>query len=415
MPTSEGVCVIGAGILGLAVARELGLRHPGLPVTVVDKESRVAAHQSGHNSCVVHAGLYYEPGSLKATLCRRGGSMLRDYCAEHAIRYDELGKVVVASSPAELPALRRIGERAERNGVPGLRFVDPVGLREIEPWAVGVAALHSPHTATVDFPAVCRRLADDVRESGGQVLLGQEVDGIRTAGEGVEVTLKTGPRRFAAVVACAGLGSDRVGRGGSARAPGGARVPGGAPGREVRIVPFRGEYWRLRGAARDRVRGLIYPVPDPRYPFLGVHLTRRFDGEVLVGPNAVMALAREGYRWRDVDLVDLAELARWPGLWRLARRHWRTGVREMRVSLSKRAFLTAAQRYVPSLAATDLARAASGVRAQAVGRDGSLVDDFVIDVHGPIVAVRNAPSPAATSSLAIAEYVADRVPVLGAA
>lgn len=394
---------MGAGILGLALARELGRRHPGLPVTVVEKEREVAAHQSGHNSCVVHAGLYYEPGSLKATLCRRGGSMLREYCSEHGIRYDELGKVVVASSEAELPALRRIGDRAERNGVPGLRFVDAAGLRELEPWAVGVAALHSPHTATVDFPSVCRRLADDVRDGGGEVLLGQEVEGVRPVGGGVEVSLASGPRRFVAAVACAGLGSDRVGR------------RNGAPEPKVRIVPFRGEYWRLRPAARERVRGLIYPVPDPRYPFLGVHLTRRFDGEVLVGPNAVMALAREGYRWRDVDLGDLADLARWPGLWRLARRHWRTGAREMAVSLSKRAFLASARRYVPSLTMTDLARASAGVRAQAVDRDGSLVDDFVIDVDGPVVAVRNAPSPAATSSLAIAEYVADRVPVLGAA
>jgi L-2-hydroxyglutarate oxidase len=394
--STDDVLVIGAGIVGLAVARELGLRRPGLAVTVVDKEPVVGAHQTGRNSGVVHAGLYYEPGSLKATLCRRGGALLKEYCAEHGIAYDEVGKVVVAAADAELPGLHRIAERAARNGVPDLRTVDAAGLREIEPWAAGVAAVHSPHTATVDYPAVCRQLAADVVATGGEVLLGQEVSGVRESASGVEVTLPGGPRRFGTVVACAGLGSDRI-----------ARDVGA--GRDLRIVPFRGEYWRLREPARDRVRGMIYPVPDPRYPFLGVHLTRRFDGEVLVGPNAVLALAREGYRWRDVDAADLADLARWPGMWRLARRHWRTGVREMTVSLSKRAFLAAARRYMPTLRAADLERGPAGVRAQAVGRDGSLIDDFVIDVSGALVAVRNAPSPAATSSLAIAEHVASVV------
>jgi len=396
-----GVCVIGAGILGLATARELARRHPGLPVTVVDKERVVGAHQSGHNSCVVHAGIYYEPGSLKATLCRRGGGLLKEYCAEHGIAFDEIGKLVVAAEDAELPRLHRIVDRATRNGVLDLRVVDAAGIEEIEPWAVGVAALHSPHTATVDFPGVCRQLAVDVVASGGEVLLGQQVTAVRETAGGVEVTLPGGPRTFDAVVACAGLGSDRV-------------APQAGSERDIRIVPFRGEYWRLTEAVRDRVRGLVYPVPDPRYPFLGVHLTRRHDGEVLVGPNAVLALAKEGYRWRDVDLGDLTELARWPGMWRLARQHWRTGVREMSVSLSKRAFTRAAARYMPSLTTADLVRADAGVRAQAVARDGSLLDDFVVDVSGAVVAVRNAPSPAATSSLAIAEHIADRVPVLHA-
>jgi (S)-2-hydroxyglutarate dehydrogenase len=396
-----GVCVIGAGIVGLATARELTRRYPGLRVTVVDKEPVVGAHQSGHNSCVVHAGLYYEPGSLKATLCRRGGALLREYCAEHGIVLDEIGKVVVAAEDGELPALRRIFDRATRNGVPDLRLVDAAGLAEIEPWTVGVAALHSPHTATVDFPAVCRRLAADVVDAGGEVLLGEKVTDVREGRGGVEVTLRSGRRVFDNVVACAGLGTDRI-----------ARRAGAV--RDVRIVPFRGEYWRLTGAARDHVRGLVYPVPDPRYPFLGVHLTRRHDGEVLVGPNAVLALAKEGYRWRNVNLGDLAELARWPGTWRLARQHWRTGVREMSVSLSKGAFTSAARRYVPSLTPADLARAEAGVRAQAVARSGALLDDFVVDVSGAVVVVRNAPSPAATSSLAIAEHIADRVPVVGA-
>ena len=364
-----------------------------------DQQRELAQHQTGRNSGVVHAGLYYEPGSLKATLCRRGGALLREYCQEHGIAYDAVGKVVVATRAAEVPGLDRIEQRARANGVPDLARVGPEGLSALEPHVVGVAALHSPHTATVDFRGVCRRLAADVREAGGEVAFGQEVVDVRDTGSGVHVELAGGERTFGSVIVCAGLGSDRVAR-------------GLGRGRDLRIVPFRGEYWRLVPPTRDRVAGMVYPVPDPRYPFLGVHLTRRFDGEVLVGPNAVMALAREGYRWRDVDGRDLLDLARFPGTWRMARRHWRTGVRETSVSLSKRAFLRAAQQYMPSLTSADLVRAAAGVRAQAVGRDGALLDDFVIDVSGGVVAVRNAPSPGATSSLAIAEYVADRVPVL---
>lgn len=394
----QGLAVVGAGIVGLAVARELTRRRPGLRVTVFEKEHDLALHQTGRNSGVVHAGLYYPPGSLKATLCRRGASLLREYCAEHAIAYQAVGKVVVALADGELARLASIEERARANGVPDLARVDAAGLREFEPDAVGVAALHSPHTATVDYRGVARRLAGDVRAAGGEVLFGRTVLDVRETASGVEVHLPDGVRRFGSVVVCAGLGGDRIAR-------------GLGRGADLRIVPFRGEYFRLRPPARDRVVGMIYPVPDPRYPFLGVHLTRRFDGEVLVGPNAVLALAREGYRWRDVDGSDLADLVRWPGTWALARRHWRTGVREMSASLSKRLFTRAAQAYMPSLEVADLIRADAGVRAQAVARDGALVDDFVIDVSGGVVAVRNAPSPAATSSLAIAEHVADRVPL----
>ena len=398
MDDEPGVCVVGAGIVGLATARELTLRHPGLRVTVLDKERAVGAHQTGHNSGVVHAGLYYEPGSLKATLCTRGRGLLREYAAERGVAYAELGKLVVAVSGDELPALERIEDRATRNGVPGLRRLDAAGLREVEPAATGVAALHSPHTAAVDYPAVCRALAADVAGAAGEVLLGRAVDEVRATAAGGQVRLAGGEvRRFDAVVVCAGLGSDRLARGlGTAR--------------DLRIVPFRGEYWGLAPGTRARP-GMIYPVPDPRYPFLGVHLTRRVDGEVLVGPNAVLALAREGYRWRDVDLRDLADLGRWPGTWRMAARNWRTGVRELSVSLSKRAYAAAARRYVPELGRADLVPAPAGVRAQAVDRRGSLLDDFAIDVEGAVVAVRNAPSPAATSSLAIAEHIAGLVPV----
>ncbi|GGO20960.1 hydroxyglutarate oxidase [Microbispora rosea subsp. aerata] len=388
--------IVGAGILGLAVAREMA--RAGAEVTVLEKEPRIAAHQTGHNSGVVHAGIYYQPGSLKATLCREGMAMLREYCAEHGLPYDEVGKLVVASTRAELPGLRRIAERARENGVPGIAELDAIGLREVEPHAVGVAAVHSPHTAITDFSAVARRLAADVAEAGGSVRLSRPVLAIKQSTDGVAVA--AGPERltFDRLISCAGLGTDRVAD--LARAGG-----------DVRIVPFRGEYYRLAGPARDLVRGLIYPVPDPRYPFLGVHLTRRIDGEVLVGPNAVPALALEGYSWRAASLRDLRRIVAWPGTRRMAAEHWRTGLREVYGSLAKRAFVAAAQTYVPALTSADLVRTEGGVRAQAVGRDGRLLDDFVIDVRGRIVLVRNAPSPAATSSLAIARHIALTVPL----
>lgn len=385
------VGIVGAGILGLAVARRLA--REGAEVTVLDKETRVAAHQTGHNSGVVHAGIYYKPGSLKARLCREGAAMLREYCAEHGLPYEEAGKLVIASTRAELPGLRQIAQRARENGVPGIAELDALGLREVEPEAVGVAAVHSPHTAITDFAAVARRLAADVAETGGSVRLSRPVRAIRQTADGVAVL--AGPDRFAfdRLISCAGLGTDRV-----------ADLAGA--GGDVRIVPFRGEYYRLAGPARDLVRGLIYPVPDPRYPFLGVHLTRRIDGEVLVGPNAVPALALEGYSWRRASARDLRGILAWPGTRRMAAEHWRTGLREVYGSLAKRAFVAAARRYVPALSADDLVRTEGGVRAQAVARDGRLLDDFAIDVHGRIVLVRNAPSPAATSSLAIAGHIA---------
>ncbi|GHE34662.1 hydroxyglutarate oxidase [Streptosporangium violaceochromogenes] len=387
------VGVVGAGIVGLAVAREV-TRAWGATVTVLDKEDHVAAHQTGHNSGVVHAGIYYRPGSLKARLCRQGVALLREYCAEHRLPYEEVGKLVVASTLAERAELRRIAERARANEVPGIAELDALALREIEPHAVGVAAVHSPHTAIADFPAVARRLAEDIAEAGGSVLLSHPVRALRETAGGVEVLAGPGRFTFDRLVVCAGLGTDTVAR------------MAGVPG-EVRIVPFRGEYYALAGPARDLVRGLIYPVPDPRYPFLGVHLTRRIDGEVLVGPNAVMALAPEGYSWGDVDLAGLRRVLAWEGTRRLAARHWRTGVREVFGSAFKRSFLAAARRYVPALTAADLVRTRGGVRAQAVARDGSMVDDFAVDVQGRVVLVRNAPSPAATSSLAIARHIVE--------
>ncbi|MEV4673142.1 L-2-hydroxyglutarate oxidase [Actinomadura sp. NPDC049382] len=390
------VGVVGAGILGLAIARRLAETRPGVRVTVLDKEDRVAAHQTGHNSGVAHAGLYYAPGSLKATLCRRGIGLLKEYCTDRNLPYEECGKVVVARDASELAALDEIERRATANGVPGLRRLTGGGLREIEPHAAGVAALHSPTTAIADFPAVARAFAADVAAAGGEIRLGFEVVRLGRAGDRVTVASPHEELVFDRLVVCAGLQSDRV-----------ARLAGDAPA--PAIIPFRGEYYRLVPSRTALVRGLIYPVPDPRYPFLGVHFTRRVDGGVDIGPNAVLALAREGYRRRDVRPGDVWETVRWPGFRHLARRHWRTGAKELYGSAVKRAFVAEARGFVPALTAVDVVAAPAGVRAQAVDPDGSLVDDFRIGRVGPVVTVRNAPSPAATSSLAIAEHVVERL------
>jgi L-2-hydroxyglutarate oxidase LhgO len=304
-----------------------------------------------------------------------------------------LGKLVVALTDDEVPGLRRIQERALANGVPALRWVDGGGIAEIEPHAAGVAALHSPHTAVADFPGVAAALAAEIVGRGASLQLGATVAALRDGGDSVRVGLSDGRTQvFDQVVVCAGLGGD------------GLAAAAGRLG-DVRTVPFRGEYFRLVGPARERVRGLIYPVPDPRYPFLGVHLTRTHADEVLAGPNAVLALAREGYRWGDVSRRDLLDFGRWPGTWRMARQHWRTGLYEMGGSVSKRVFTARVQRYLPSLSVSDLEPFAAGVRAQAVDRRGGLVDDFLVEQAGRVVLVRNAPSPAATSSLAIAEHL----------
>lgn len=390
--STESIGVIGAGIVGLAVARRITELFPGSAVTVLEKEDRVAAHQTGHNSGVVHAGLYYAPGSLKATLCRRGVGLLQAYCQEKGLPYDECGKLVVAIDDSERPALERIRERATANGVPDLRWLGGEELREIEPHGAGVAALHSPRTAITDFVRVAESYADDVRAAGGVIRLGFPVTGIRQVAGRVEVTSAREALRFDRLVVCAGLQSDVV-----------ATWAGDDPG--PAIVPFRGEYYRLRPERAHLVRGLIYPVPNPEYPFLGVHFTKRVGGGVDLGPNAVLAFAREGYTRTTFDRHDLAATLRWPGFRRLARRHWRMGVAEMAGSLSTTLYLRFARRYVPEVTADDVERAPSGVRAQAVDRDGGLVDDFRISRLGDILAVRNAPSPAATSSLAIAEHI----------
>jgi L-2-hydroxyglutarate oxidase LhgO len=384
------VAIVGGGILGLAAGRLLARERPEVEVVLLEKEAELASHQTGRNSGVVHAGLYYEPGSLKARLCRRGGELLRDFCAEHDLPYEECGKVLVAAEEAELPRLERILERAQANGAEAT-LVDETGLRALEPHTTGLAALHSPRTAIVDYGAVSRALASEMRERGATVRTGASVRRVGWAGPHPCLVLSDGTTVEAdRVLVCAGLHVDRL-----AREAGEPAAP--------RIVPFRGEYWRLRPERTDLVRGLVYPVPDPSLPFLGVHLTRTVDGSVLVGPNAVLALSREGYRKRDLVPAGLWDTLTWPGTWRVARRHWASGAREVARSLSKRAFVREARKYVPELAVEDVLPARAGVRAQAVDRDGTLVDDFRLDVGRNAVWVRNAPSPAATSSLAIAE------------
>jgi L-2-hydroxyglutarate oxidase LhgO len=393
---SQHVGVVGGGIIGVAVARRVQQVLPDAQVTLFEKEPELASHQTARNSGVVHAGLYYTPGSLKAQLCRRGGAMIKAFCEQHGLPYQECGKVVVALDASELRRLDDLEGRARRNGVPGLRRLSGEQLRDVEPHVRGVAALHSPHTAIVDYGAVTRALAEQVCEAGGAVRLGSAVTGLRQRGDEVVVATAQGGQPVDRVIVCAGLQVDRV-----------AAFAGDDA--DPRIVPFRGEYYLLRPECRDLVRGLVYPVPDPRYPFLGVHLTRRVDGEVMVGPNAVLALAREGYRWRDVSARDLWQTVSWPGFGRFGLQHWRTGVAELRGSLSRRRFVQAARRYVPELSTDDVVDGPSGVRAQALARDGSLVDDFRLTRRGRVVSVRNAPSPGATSSLAIAERVVDLV------
>jgi (S)-2-hydroxyglutarate dehydrogenase len=389
------VAVVGGGILGLATAYQLLRRRPGLRLVVVEQEHDLGAHQSGHNSGVLHAGLYYAPGSLKARLCRAGKAEMEAFCDAHGIPFQRVGKLVVALDEEELPGLDALRDRAVANEVPGLEVVGPERIREIEPHAAGIRALWSPTTGIVDFGQVVRAIAAEVVAAGGVVETGRRVTGVAVGDREVVVETTRGPIVAGNVVTAAGLWADRV-----------ARLSGDR-GRES-IVPFRGDYYRLTPDARSLVRGLIYPVADPRFPFLGVHFTRRIDGEVWAGPNAVLAFARRGYRRRDVDPRDLLETLSNRGFLRLAGRYWRTGAAEFWRDLSKRSFHAALVRYVPELRRDQLEFGPSGVRAQALDPDGSLVDDFRLGGGRRILHVRNAPSPGATASLAIGGELAGR-------
>jgi L-2-hydroxyglutarate oxidase len=389
------IVIVGAGILGLATAYEITRRHPGATVTVLEKEDRVAAHQTGHNSGVIHAGVYYRAGSLKARLCRAGSVSMVEFCREHAIPVRVCGKLIVATDAEELPRLDALYERAMANGLPVTR-VGPEQARDHEPHVACVAGIHVASTGIVDFGQVCRTLAGLVEAAGGSVRLGVPVTGLRP-GPGASTTVHTPAGDLAAdrLVNCAGLQSDRVARMAGLRPP-------------ARIVPFRGEYYELRPERRHLVQGLIYPVPDPQFPFLGVHLTRMIDGSVHAGPNAVLALAREGYAWRHVRPRDVADALGYRGLWRLARRHYRYGLTEVRRSLSPARFAASLARLVPEITRADIVAAGAGVRAQAIAPDGSLVDDFLFLARPGQVHVLNAPSPAATSSLEIGRHIVDQ-------
>lgn len=388
------MAVIGAGLVGLASARALLGRRPR-SLVVLEAEDRPAAHQSGHNSGVIHSGIYYRPGSLKARLCAEGRTALERYCEERGIAWERCGKVIVATDESQLPALQVLQERAPQNGLDGVVRLGPEGLREHEPHVAGVAGLFVPHTGIVDYVGVARAYAEDVVGRGGDVRLGHGVAGIRRADGGFVLETAAGEVRARYLLNCAGARSDRI-----------ARRAGLRP--RARIVPFRGEYKLLRPERAHLVRNLIYPVPDPRFPFLGVHFTRRIEGGIEAGPNAVLALSRDGYRWRDVNPLDLADMARFPGFWRMGLRYWRTGLGEMHRSLSHLAFTRALQVLLPDLDGRDLVPGGSGVRAQALGPDGKLLDDFHIETQPGAVHVLCAPSPAATASLAIGEEIARR-------
>lgn len=390
------VVVVGGGLLGLATAHDLLGRRPELRVAVLEKESDLATHQSGRNSGVVHSGIYYEPGSLKARLCREGRAMLERFTAEHDIPHEACGKLIVAIDQAELPALGELAKRARANGVDDIEEVGPERIRELEPHARGIAGLHAPSTAITDFRAVALALGEGVRGRGGAIHLGRAVTSIRARGGRLVVGTSRGALEARFLVGCSGLQSDRV-----------AAFSGGS--REPRIVPFRGSYHRLTRDATGLVNGLLYPVPDPLLPFLGVHFTRQVDGAVWVGPSAVLALAREGSKPWQVNPRDVGSTLWYAGFWRLAARHWRTGIVEIRQDLSSRAFLRACREYLPELRREHLEDGSFGVRAQAVHRDGSLEDDFALTEGPGVIHLRNAPSPGATSSLAIGRMLAERV------
>ncbi|WP_263357912.1 L-2-hydroxyglutarate oxidase [Acidicapsa ligni] len=396
MPTETRFAIVGAGIVGLAIALEITRQFPAASVMVLEKESSVASHQTSHNSGVVHSGIYYKPGSLKAQLCVEGAQALLQFCEHNEVPHEICGKLIVATAENELPRLEELFRRGQSNGLKGLKILTGSELREIEPNAAGIRGIHVPGTAIVDYLKVAEKYADLIVSRGGVVRVSQEVIGLKRS-NGLTILETTGGEIAAkTVINCAGLQSERVVRMTNSK-------------RDLAIVPFRGEYYQLSREKEYLVKGLIYPVPDPQFPFLGVHFTKRIGGAVEAGPNAVLALKLEGYSKRSFNIRDIAEYASFPGFWKMAAKHWRMSVGEYHRSWSKKAFVQALQRLLPELQADDLVVGGSGVRAQALDRDGKLVDDFHISFTEGMVHVRNVPSPAATASLSIAKYIVDSI------
>lgn len=396
---NQHYAIIGGGINGLSVARQLLLDFPDSRVTVFEKESQVAQHQSSHNSGVVHAGLYYEPGSLKARLCRRGAELIKQYCLANAIAYDECGKVVVALNAAEETRLESIYQKSIANNVPDVRMLNAEEIRAVEPHCIGTKALYSPRTAIVSYRDIAIKIAEEIQQKGGTIILGKKVLRLTEKNKKVTVHFADGGQYdvlFDQVITCAGLQSDRL-----AAHSGDIQTP--------KIVPFFGQYYVIDDAYKTHVKGLIYPVPDPNYPFLGVHFTKRIDGQMTIGPNAFISFGRENYSGKDYNLFDIYDVLTYQGFWRFSSSNMPAAVRELRTVLSQTNFVEQAAKYVPSLAKVAVSPATRGVRAQAMETDGSLVDDFVIRKQGSITHIRNAPSPGATSSLAIAEYIVREV------
>jgi L-2-hydroxyglutarate oxidase LhgO len=388
------VVVIGGGILGLSTTMQLGQRYPRVKIAVVEKEDRLATHQTGHNSGVIHSGIYYRPGSWKSRFCVAGVQKLVQFCDENEIEYERCGKAIVATHASELGRLEDLYQRGVANGVAGLELVGPDRLREIEPHTVGVQALWAPNTGIVDYVRVANAYANRFQNGGGDIFTGAPVQGVTPSGDGLAVTTQRGTLIARNIINCAGLYADRV-----------ARMTGEKT--DVQIIPFRGEYYTLRPESRHLVKGLIYPVPDPRFPFLGVHYTRNIHGGVEAGPNAVLAWAREGYTKSSFNLGETLGAVTFPGFWKMSMKHWKTGMSEMHRSYSKSVFVKDLQKLIPEIRAEDLASGGAGVRAQAVDRDGALLDDFSILRGRHAVHVLNAPSPGATSSLAIGEHLVD--------
>jgi L-2-hydroxyglutarate oxidase LhgO len=388
------IAIVGGGIVGLATGRELLARHPYLKLIVLEKEDILASHQTGHNSGVIHSGIYYKPGSLKAQLCTEGRKSLWEYCDAKQIPYKNVGKLIVATEESELANLDELHQRGIANGIPGLEIVDEAGIREREPYCRGIKAIFSPVTGIVDYGIVARSYGEDIKAAGGDVETGREVTGMDRKGGISILHTKKGDVEAKYVVACGGLMADRL-----------AKMSGASP--DPKIVPFRGDYLILKPEKRYLVKGNIYPVPDPSFPFLGVHFTPRMNGDIWLGPNAVLAFAREGYNFTTINFGDLFETLTYSGFIKMASKYFSTGMGEMYRDVLRSAYVKALQRYIPELQVEDTLTGPSGVRAQAMMSDGSMVDDFVFDGDSGVVNVRNAPSPAATSSLAIGRYVSD--------